>query len=160
MYIHVPETTSTLAPPTEKQFNDLVAFLLSPTADTDLSNHPLPIRITGENKWRWHAYYGMIDYHIFKFRHEIPNYPRRRRDHCVVSIKDWPEVYERQTIDQEGLKPLRGLARDEGLVAACQDRLKRIATPTSRCYDWDDEEQSRLQPDPKKQGRPPYFFDP
>ncbi|KAH8768345.1 hypothetical protein F5883DRAFT_554419, partial [Diaporthe sp. PMI_573] len=72
IYIHNPEATSTLAPPTENQFNDLVAFLLSPTSDTDPSRCPLPIRITRENKWRWHAYDGMVDYHIFKFRHEIP----------------------------------------------------------------------------------------
>lgn len=160
MYIHVPEAYSTLAPPTEKQFNDLVAFLLSPTADTDSSHCPLPMRITTENKWRWHAYYGMVDYNIFKFRHEIPNYPRRRRVDCVVSIKDWPELREQQTIEQEWFRELRGGVRDEDLITACRERLKRISTPTSRCYYWDDEEQSRLQPDPKKQGRPPYFFDP
>ena len=159
MYIHVPEASSTLAPPTEKQFNDLVSFLLSPTSDTDPSRCPLPIRITRENKWRWHAYDGMVDYHIFKFRHEIPK-GARRRDHCVISIKDWPETYEQQTIENEGIKGLDGGACDEGLIAASLERLKRIATPTSRCYHWNDEEQSRLQPDPKKQGRPPYFFDP
>jgi hypothetical protein len=29
----------------------------------------------------------MVDYHIFKFRHEIPK-GARRRNHCVISIKD------------------------------------------------------------------------
>lgn len=163
MYLHVPEASSTLAPPTEKQFNDLVAFLLSPTTpttDTDPSHCPLPIYITRENKWRWRAYEGMVDYNIFKFRHEIPNGPPRRRNPCVISMKDWPELDEQQTIEQEGFKELRGGVCDEDLIAACRERLKRISTPTSRCYHWNDEEQSRLQPDPKKQGRPPYFFDP
>ncbi|KAG8158740.1 hypothetical protein KVR01_011183 [Diaporthe batatas] len=154
IYIHIPEIIDTLAPPTEKQFTDLVAFLLSPTADTDPSHCPLPIRIGFQNKWRWHHYEGMVDYNIFKFRHEVPNYPRRRRRECVVCIKDWPELDEYQTIWSH-----RGVC-DEDLIAACEERLKRIATPTSACYHWDDEEQSRLQPDPKKQGRPPYFFDP
>lgn len=164
MYIHDPEASSTLAPPTEKQFNDLVAFLLSPTADADPSRCPLPIRLTTENKWRWHAYEGMADYNIFKFRHEIPNPPPRLRRPrpCpgVISMRDWPELHESQTIEQEAFKQLRRGVRDEDLIAACRERLKRISTPTSRCYHWDDEEQSRLQPDPKKRGRPPYFFDP
>lgn len=161
MYIHAPEASSTLAPPTEKQFNDVVAFLLSPTADTDPSHCPLPMHITTENKWRWHAYEGMADYNIFKFRHEIPNAPSRRRHrHFVVTRRDWPELHEKQILEQEGFKKLRGGVCDEELMAACRERLKQISTPTSRCYYWNDEEQARLQPDPKKRGRPPYFFDP
>lgn len=116
------------------------------------------MRITGENKWRWHAYEGMVDYHIFKFRHEIPL--KRPRDHCVISEKDWPEWLDECTIETEMIKRADGEAYNEALVTAARERLKRTSTPTSRCYSWDDEEQSRLQPDPKKRGRPLYFFDP
>lgn len=166
IYIHHPEATLTLTPPTEKQFNNLVDFLLStpsdksPPSDKNPSRCPLPVHITAENKWRWHPYDGMVDYHIYKFRHEIPT-GARPRDHCDIGIKDWPEANEQQIIETEGIKSLEeDEVYDEGLVAACWDRLKRTATPTSRCYCWNDEEQSRLQPDPKKRGRPPYFFDP
>lgn len=100
----------------------------------------------------------MVDYHIFKFRHEIPLV--RPRERCVMTTKDWPESYDQETIETELIKKLEGEDYDESLVAAARERLKRTSTPTSRCYSWDDEEQSRLQPDPKKQGRPPYFFDP
>lgn len=161
--MHDPDASQTLAPPTEEQFNNLVAFLLSPTVDTDPSHYPFPIYITEDNKWRWDAYEGMAEYNIFKFRHEIRDPPRRslRRHHakCVISVRDWPEYWEVSTIRQQGAKPSRGEARDEALVAACRERLKRIITPTTACGEWDDEEQSRLQPDPKKRGRPPYFFE-
>lgn len=133
-------------------------FLLSPNLDTDANRCPLPIRITEENKWRWHAYDGMVDYHIFKFRHEIPRV--RPREDCVMTVQDWPEWRYKDTIETEQIKKLDGEAYDEALVAAARVNLRRTATPTSRCYSWDGEEMSRLQPDPKKQGRPPYFFDP
>lgn len=131
-------------------------FLLSPNPDPNRC--PLPMRITEENKWRWHAYDGMVDHHIFKFRHEVPLV--RHRDHCVITTKDWPEWRDQDTIEIELIKMVDGEAYDEALVAAARERLRRTATPTSRCYSWNEEEQSRLQPDPKKQGRPPYFFDP
>ncbi|KAG6364173.1 hypothetical protein INS49_005771 [Diaporthe citri] len=157
IYIHRPKSTANIAPPTEKQFNNLVDFLLSPNPDTAANRCPLPIRITEENKWRWHAYDGMVEHHIFMFRHEIPR--RRPREQCVMTTTDWPEWRDQDTIETELIKEVDGEAYDEALVAAARERLKRTATPTSRCYWWDGEEQSRLQPDPEKQGRTPYFFD-
>lgn len=118
------------------------------------------MRITEENRWRWHGYDGMVDHHIYKFRHEIPRWPRPR-DHCVITTNDWPEWRDQCTIEDEWINPLEGEAPpDKALVAASRERLRRTATPTSRCYHWDEEEQAKLQPDPKKRGRPPYFFDP
>lgn len=52
-----------------------------------------------------------------------------------------------------------GEAYDEALMAAARERVRRTATPTSRCCSGEDEVMSKLQPDPKKRGRPPYFFD-
>lgn len=133
-----------------------MVFLSSPNPDPGTA--PLPMRITQENKWRWHAYDGMVDYHIFKFRHEIPL--ERPRDHCVITEKDWPEWVDECNIETELIKRAEGEGYDEALVTAARERSKRISTPTSRCYHWNEEEQMRLQPDPKKRGRPPYFFDP
>lgn len=84
---------------------------------------------------------------------------KRPRDHCVISENDWPEWRDECAIETEMIKRADGEAYDEALVTAARERSKRISTPTSRCYFWDEEEQSQLQPDPKKRGRPPYFFD-
>lgn len=52
-----------LAPPTEKQFNDLVAFLISPSPDLTVQC-PLPIEITMESKWRWRTYAAMTQHQV------------------------------------------------------------------------------------------------
>lgn len=161
IYIHNPKSASTIAPPTEKQFSDLLDFLLSPSSSPQTAPPrpcSLPISITQDNKWRWHAYDGMVDHHIFKFRHEIPRV--RYRDHCVIKPTDWPEYEDQDTIEEEMMKEADGEAWDEALVAAARERMRQTCTPTSRCYAWEAEEMSRRQPDPKRQGRPPYFFDP
>lgn len=157
MYIHSPNLVFTIAPPSEKQFNDLVGFISSPNPDP--GRCPLPIRITQENRWRWHPYDGRVEHNIYKFRHEVPQ-GARDRDHCVITPVDWPEYIDQDTIEREMEKQLEGEDPDEDLIEACRERLKRTVTPTSRCYHWNEEEQSKLQPDPKKRGRPPYFFDP
>lgn len=161
IYLHNPKSASTIAPPTERQFSDLLDFLLSPSPSPqiDTSLCPLPIRITLENKWRWHDYRGKADHHIFKFRHEIPREPPFR-DHCVINPKDWPEYGDWALIEEETMKPLDGGVCDAVLVAAAMERMRQISTPTSRCYAWEEEEMARRQPDPKRRGRPPYFFDP
>lgn len=145
-----------LAPPTESQFKELVDFLLS--LDPNTARCPLPINITEENRWRWHAYEGMADHHIFKYRHEIPQ--RRPRDHCSVTPEKWPELGDQQIIEDEMSKKAAGEPHDDALVTVTEDRLRRTTTPTSRVWHWDEDEIAKLQPDKKKQGRPPYFFDP
>lgn len=100
----------------------------------------------------------MVDYNIFKFRHEIPLV--RYREHCSVRPNDWPELEQRSIIKREMMKKAGGEAYDEELVASCVKTMRHTTTPTSRCYSWEDDEIAKLQPDPKKQGRPPYFFDP
>lgn len=49
---------------------------------------------------------------------------------------------------------------DDALIVATQDRLRRTISPTSEEWPWYEDEIVRMQPDKKKQGRPPYFFDP
>lgn len=137
-------------------------FLLSTSSEAEPSRCPLPILITQENKWRWHPYDGKVDYHIYKFRHEVPNGPKPR-DHCDIDETDWPEVFEQQEIETEMDKKMDGEDCDEERIIAARERMKQIVTPTSRIHPkrfWNEEEMSRLQPDPKKQGRSPYFFDP
>lgn len=80
IYIHKTAPT-TLTPPTEKQFHDLLEFLISPSPDST-TQCPLPIKVTIENKWRWNSYNGMTEHHIFKFRQEIPE--TRPRASCKV----------------------------------------------------------------------------
>lgn len=99
-----------------------------------------------------------MDHHIFKFRHKIPL--KRYPDHYMISTRDWPEWGEQDAIEEQMEKRAEGEGYNEALVAAAREMMRRTTTPTSRCYAWDDEEMSRLQPDPKKRGRPPYFFDP
>lgn len=59
-----------------------MAFLISPSPDST-AQCPLPISVSLENKWRWDAYRGMTEHHIFKFRQEIPE--TRPRGHFRVS---------------------------------------------------------------------------
>lgn len=74
IYIHGSQAR-TLTPPTEKQFNDLVDFLVSRSPDP--ARCPLPIEVTIENKWRWDPYSGVAEFHIYKYRQEIPDKPPR-----------------------------------------------------------------------------------
>ncbi|KAG8167953.1 hypothetical protein KVR01_003642 [Diaporthe batatas] len=136
-YLVSPKSASILAPPTERQFTDLLDFLLSPSPSpqADTSLYPLPVRITQENKWCWHRYRGKVDHNIYRFRHELPRYPYQYGD-CYL-------------IEEEAMKPLDGGVCDEALVVAAMERMRQICTPASR-----------RQPDPKRRGRPPYFFDP
>lgn len=78
----------------------------------------------------------------------------------MINPKDWPEYGDWALIQEETMKPLDGGVFDEVLVAAATERMRQISTPTSRCYAWEEEEMARRQPDPKRRGRPPYFFDP
>ncbi|KUI56201.1 hypothetical protein VP1G_10845 [Cytospora mali] len=156
IYIHRPGNS--IAPPTERQFNDLVNYLLSPNVPAMSSRCPLPIKISMENKWRWHPYTGMADYHIFKYRHEIPQI--RPRDHCVITPDFWPQAGLDQILDEEFYKTLNGEPSDEALVAAKKEQLRSTITPTSFFWPEHEKEVAKMQPDKKKQGRPPYFFDP
>lgn len=144
----------TLAPPTEDQFNDLLAFLLSPSPDTAPS--PLPITITSANKWRWEPYYAMATHHIFRDRYERklppPHLYRRKhskRDH------DWPELADMALLRRESW---HGIPVPEDEKAAARERLKQI-TPSSPYWSHFEELICGLQPVKKMQGRPPYFFD-
>lgn len=90
MYIH-NQLYTTIAPPTEAQFKNIIEFLLSDTPDYERC--PLPIEITPENKWRWDPYDARTKYHIFKQRHDIPSGPRPRRKD-VITENTWPEVID------------------------------------------------------------------
>lgn len=104
----------------------------------------------------------MVKYNIFKYRHELPRERPRRHWPCVITGQDWPEAGDRQTATSEWMKKSEGKPYDEALIAACVERSRRMITPASiygKLF-WEDEDLARLQPDPWKRGRPPYFFDP
>lgn len=144
----------TIAPPTEDQFNNLVTFLLSQNPET--TQAPLPITITLANRWRWDPYEAMATYHIFRDRYERKLPPREAyvRKHGIKG-RDWPELAEIQKLRKAamGLEDV-----DEDEMSAAKERLRQI-TPTSRYWPQVEAEVCMLQPDKKKQGRPPYFFD-
>ncbi|KAH8782652.1 hypothetical protein F5883DRAFT_130470 [Diaporthe sp. PMI_573] len=156
MYLHSSKP-ATLAPPTENQFKSLIGFLLSP--EPDLACSPLPISISKENRWRWNAYDALTEHHIFKNPYEIPIEETFRRYDCTFRPSDWPEMDDYEVGSLELRKKEAGQPYDEDLLKTTWERLARTITPTSRYWNELEGEIVRIQPDRKKQGRPPYFFD-
>lgn len=156
--MHNIHQASTLTPPTEKQFKSIIEFLLLP--DPDYTTIPLPIQITVENKWRWHHSIGRIHYNIFKYPSEVPWIEYRYGCHDYEGIRNWPENHEYEVIELEKIKKESGEPFDEALIAEMWSRIKRTITPTSPFWEEVEEDIVQMEPDKKKQGRPPYFFDP
>lgn len=131
-------------------------FLLNP----DSKDCPLPITITAENKWRWNASSGRVIYNIFKYPSEVPIAIDRDSCHDRDEARNWPENNDYEVIQREIMKRKSGESFDESLIAEMWSRIKKTITPTS--YLWEELEQEiiEMEPDEKKQGRPPYFFDP
>lgn len=152
MYIHNQRYT-TIAPPTEAQFKDVIDFLLSKSPDYDRC--PLTIEITPENKWRWDPYDARTRYHIFKHRHDIPSGPRPRRKD-VITENTWPELIDHYKIAGADLE---GQTSDDSEKGREREKIAMTISPNSRLWEAFREDIVRLQPDEKKQGRPPYFFD-
>lgn len=70
---------------------------------------------------------------------------------------DWPENLEHQAAGSEMYKKNADEPYDEGAL----EKLARMITPTSGFWTmFEPEFHNGLQPDERKQGRPPYFFDP
>ncbi|KAI1656698.1 hypothetical protein F4813DRAFT_397277 [Daldinia decipiens] len=154
MYLHSDRRNSpyTIFPPTETQFENLVDFLLSPTADP--SRCPLPITCTADNKWRWEPYEAMAYYHIFRDRYER-KLPEDYRYSDVQSARNWPEVNDRYIDFQQQMAKREELPVDEDAWKAAKDNLRKI-TPSSPAWYW--EKPERMEK--KMLGKPPYFFDP
>ncbi|KAJ0120504.1 hypothetical protein J7T55_015233 [Diaporthe amygdali] len=152
VYIHNRRYT-TIAPPTEAQFKNIIAFLLSESPDYD--HCPLPIEITPDNKWRWDPYDARTTYHIFKSRHDIPNSPRPRRKD-VITANNWPEIIDHSKISGEDFEERPS---DEAEKVRARERIAMTISPNSRLWETFKKDIMRLQPDEKRQGRPPYFFD-
>lgn len=151
VYIHNQKYT-TLAPPTEAQFNNVIDFLLSESPD--ISHCPFPMEVTPDNKWRWDPYDARTKYHIFKHRHDIPKGSRPRRKD-VVTPNTWPEIIDRNRLADE----FEGAAPDKAARDVARIRIAMTISPNSRLWEAFREDIVRLQPDVKRQGRPPYFFD-
>lgn len=133
-------------------------YLLSPTPDHD--HCPLPIEIPEDNRWRWHPYNSRVKHHIFRDRHQIPPpVGRRLRSKDKIVSSDWPEVFEQSRIVRELAKKEAGELFDEVFVNAAIERNLQV-TPTSKIWSYREQRIKELEPDRKRQGRPPYFFDP
>lgn len=133
----------------------MIAFLLSPAPDHE--HCPLPIRMTPENRWRWDAYDAMTKYNIFRNRHEIPR-RSRGRPRCVISEHSWPNYTEACKRADEAAEQAAGEPYDVAFMTESEGRRLHV-TPTSMLWDRLKDEIAEQEPD-KKQGRPPYFFDP
>lgn len=101
----------------------------------------------------------MTEHHILKYRCEIPTEGRDWHYNYLFRPCDWPEIKDYEDLSVELRKKETGEPYDEVLLEASRDRLVRTITPTSRYWDMIEEENTRIQPCKKKQGRPPYFFD-
>lgn len=136
----------------------MTQYLLSKS--TDQNHCPFPVEITPENRWRWHPYSGRVEHHIWRNRHQTPPAePRRRRARCVIKANDWPELFEEIGIRRELAKKGAGEPFDEAFLTAAMETNRQV-TPTSRLWEYHKNEIMELEPDSKRQGRPPYFFDP
>lgn len=100
----------------------------------------------------------MVKHHIFRNRHEIPQGPRPRRND-VFNANDWPERIEDINIRRELAKKEAGEPFDEAFLTAAMETNRQV-TSTSRLWDYHKKDIMELEPDVKRQGRPPYFFDP
>ncbi|KAI3393264.1 hypothetical protein diail_4523 [Diaporthe ilicicola] len=157
MYIHNPVRFHTIAPPTDEQFNQLVEFLLSPNPDH--SHCPIPIKVTPNNRWRWDPYPAMVYHNIFRNRYEIPDehFQRSRRE--IITELSWPECAEETELVEQAARKAAGEPYDKPSLIEVDSKRLQI-TPTSWYWDQRKDEICELEPDKKKQGRPPYFFDP
>lgn len=112
------------------------------------------MEVTPENKWRWDPWDARKEYHIFKHRHDIPNGPRPRRKD-VVTPNTWPELIDHSRL----ANALQGSPSDGATEEIARARIAMTISPNSRLWETFRDDIVRLQPDVKRQGRPPYFFD-
>lgn len=163
MYLQNANLSATLAPPTEEQFNKLMDYLLLPEDDpAPLDDEtPLPIVVTMDNKWRWDEYKGIVHHNITSALVEDPIAPPRHRKKSNHP-HDWPEMEECFTIIDSSNRSEESKcdsATELAHVALAVERLMTTITPTSPFWSAFAAQMERIQPDPKKRGRPPYFFD-
>lgn len=99
----------------------------------------------------------MTKYNIFRNRHEIPR-RSRGRPRCVISEHSWPNYTEACKRADEAAEQAAGEPYDVAFMTESEGRRLHV-TPTSMLWDRLKDEIAEQEPD-KKQGRPPYFFDP
>jgi len=128
MWIHgaLSNGPNTRYPPTAKQFEAFVSFLLADGAERP--HCPLPIHGTPQNRPRWDAY-AFTDFHIFRDRYERkirPVQPGRsfgpRR--VVKTVLDWPEMADEVFLIQKAQLHYSGVLSDEEAVSAAEERLR------------------------------------
>lgn len=102
----------------------------------------------------------MTRYNIFRNRHDIPDRRSRGRGRQVIAEWSWPECAEEAELVEQAARRAAGepYAFEASLLEVDSRRLQ--ITPTSLLWDERKDEICEVEPDGKKQGRPPYFFDP
>lgn len=166
VYLLNARSCRTLAPPTKKQFNELMNYLVF-SRRTLGAEEPLPIRITLGNQWRWDVYRGMAHYHIYKFPEDVPSInPQREMAAPTYCLNDWPEqrlewIYVTFVSEVDRQRDYYLRAQDvEDFLKLLLKGLRRMITPTSPYWSICKDAIAQEQPIRKRRGRPPYFFDP
>ncbi|RTE74929.1 hypothetical protein BHE90_010631 [Fusarium euwallaceae] len=122
----------TLYPPTQRQLDSLISFLLS-RPDED-SVCPLPIHGTPENRPRWDPYEAQSRFHIFRDKNLLsPPIQSPGRSCTSVKASDWPEVGDEMIWVQQNQLREWGELYDVEVMVAAEEGMKLI-TPTSPLY--------------------------
>lgn len=101
----------------------------------------------------------MMDHNIFRNKYDIPKERPQGRRRCVVSEISWPELTDDIEMREQEEKKAAGEPYDQASLLECERKRLQI-TPTSMLWDECKDEIAEMEPDKRKQGRPPYFFDP
>lgn len=159
---------------------DCLLSAAGPAAEPRVHGEPLPIVVTPDNKWRWNEYHAMKEHLIYKFpsdcRMKRPLRDALEQGYATPTLgwlhpHDWPEIDLWHSIAdlEEELRQRERTSVPSRRFSELEQRLKRTKcalaasiAPTSPFYSHRAVEALivALQPDPKKRGRPPYFFDP
>lgn len=120
---------SSIFPPTPKQYDALIKFLLGPATSPD-SDCPIPIHATSENRWRYDPWDSITRFNIFrdKYERKAPEGPKPH--HCVRSGLDWPELDDRHLVTLLHYEASQGQPLDQAAVEAAVERMRQI-TPSS-----------------------------
>lgn len=132
MWIHgdLIRGPSTFCSPTPEQFTSFVAFLLADPDQVKSLHHPLPIHGTSANRPRWHPYYALQRFHIFRDKYErelLASLPGWR---CMLSDLDWPELLDDMILVEHAQAEARGDSVDEEEARAAREGLTNV-TPAS-----------------------------
>ncbi|RBQ70338.1 hypothetical protein FVER14953_08852 [Fusarium verticillioides] len=124
----------TIYPPTDRQFEQMIQFLLD---DSESHDNPFPVLATPQNRWRWDPWDAMAHYNIYRDKFERKVSPSKGKP-CVLNSIDWPEINDDLYLINAMHERLEGKSVDEEEIAAAKEGITKI-TPSSPL--WSDQGQ-------------------